>query len=107
MYGGLQLSFGRSAVLLLARGRLSVLVVSECEQILDQSQFEAFGICVAAQSVLALKSMQHFRAAFEAACSAVLVCDSGAIATPDLRKLRYSRVRRPVYPLDEFDFDGY
>ena len=103
MYGGLSLSFGRSVVLSLLGGRISVLVVSECEQILDHSQFESFGISVGAQHIIGLKSMQHFRAAFEPSSRAVLVCDSGAIATPDLRKLHFSRVRRPVYPLDDFD----
>jgi microcystin degradation protein MlrC len=44
--------------------------------------------------------MQHFRAAFAPIASHVLVCDSGSLATPDLRKLQFKRVPRPIYPLD-------
>jgi microcystin degradation protein MlrC len=52
------------------------------------------------KSVLALKSMQHFRAAFEPIAGKVIVCDSGALATPDLTRKPYRKVRRPVWPLD-------
>ena len=44
--------------------------------------------------------MQHFRAAFEPIASRVLVCDSGALASPDLTKFTFSRVPRPMYPLE-------
>jgi microcystin degradation protein MlrC len=44
--------------------------------------------------------MQHFRAAFEPVAGKVLVCDSGALCTPDLAKLSYVKVRRPIFPLD-------
>jgi len=67
---------------------------------LDLQQFRAFGIDPAAKRVVALKSMQHFRAAFEPIASRVIVCDSGALCTPDARKLPYHHVPRPVHPLD-------
>jgi microcystin degradation protein MlrC len=44
--------------------------------------------------------MQHFRAAFEPIAGKVIVCDSGALATPDLTRKPYRKVRRPVWPLD-------
>ena len=44
--------------------------------------------------------MQHFRAAFEPIAREVIVCDSGALCTPDLKKLNYVRVRRAIFPLD-------
>ncbi|WNJ88617.1 hypothetical protein [Bosea sp. 685] len=55
---------------------------------------------------MALKSMQHVRAAFEPiagqgiVCDNVIVCDSGVLCTPDLTKLPYRRARRPIFPLD-------
>ena len=67
---------------------------------LDLQQFRAFGIDPAAKRVVALKSMQHFRAAFEPIAGKVIVCDSGALCTPDLTKLPYAKVRRPIFPLD-------
>lgn len=98
MVGGLKGSFGATAVLRI--GGIDVVVISNVTQILDLAQFRAFGIEPTTRRVVALKSMQHFRAAFEPVAGKVIVCDSGALCTPDLTKLSYSRVRRPIFPLD-------
>lgn len=98
MAGGLTLSFGPSAVLRV--DGIEILVVSVPAQMLDLQQFRAFGIDPAARRVVALKSMQHFRAAFEPIAGDVILCDSGALCTLDLSKLPYERVPRPIYPLD-------
>jgi len=98
MMAGLSGSFGPSAVIRM--DDILVLVVSTVTQILDLAQFRAFGIEPTAQRVIGLKSMQHFRAAFTPIAAEILVCDSGALCTPDLTKLPYHRVRRPIYPLD-------
>ncbi|SDR47994.1 Microcystin degradation protein MlrC, contains DUF1485 domain [Rhizobiales bacterium GAS113] len=98
MVGGLKGSWGTTAVL--GVGDIDILVVSAPSQMLDLQQFRAFGIDPVAKSVVALKSMQHFRAAFEPIAGQVIVCDSGALCTPDLTKLPYARVRRPIFPLD-------
>jgi hypothetical protein len=34
------------------------------------------------------------------------VVDSGALCTPDLSKLSYERVPRPIFPLDDFEHDS-
>ncbi|TVO66824.1 M81 family metallopeptidase [Denitromonas ohlonensis] len=99
--GGLSASFGRSAVIRV-KG-VEILVVTLARQILDVQQFKAFGIDPAQKRVVALKSMQHFRAAFESIAGRIIVCDSGALCTPDYRALPYRRVRRPIFPLDDFD----
>lgn len=98
MMGGLKGSFGPTAVLRI--GDIEVLVISNVAQMLDLQQFRAFGIEPTTRRVVALKSMQHFRAAFEPIAGKVIVCDSGALCTPDLTKLPYARVRRPIFPLD-------
>ena len=98
MLGGLKGSWGLSAVIVV--DDIEILVVTNPSQMLDLQQFRTFGIDPATKSVVALKSMQHFRAAFEPIAGIVIVCDSGGICTPDLRKLPYKNVRRPVFPLD-------
>jgi microcystin degradation protein MlrC len=98
MIGGLEQSFGPSAVLLV--DGIEILVTSTALQMLDLQQFRAFGIDPAAKRVVALKSMQHFRAAFEPIASSVLVCDSGALCTLDYGRLPFSKIPRPIYPLD-------
>jgi microcystin degradation protein MlrC len=98
MMGGLAGTWGPTAVLRV--GDIEILVVSFPQQMLDLQQFRTFGIDPAAKQVVAVKSMQHFRAAFEPIGGKVIVCDSGALCTPDLSKLTYVNVRRPMFPLD-------
>ena len=98
MVGGLEQSFGTSAVLVV--DGIEVLVTSVPLQMLDLQQFRAFGIDPAKKRVVGLKSMQHFRAAFEPIASKVVVCDSGALCTLDYARLPYKKIPRPIFPLD-------
>mgnify|MGYP001820241263 FL=1 len=98
MLGGLERSFGPTAVLDVAG--VEVLIVSIAHQMLDLMQFETFGIDPAKKSVVALKSMQHFRAAFGPIAGRIIVCDSGALCTLDYASLGYRNVPRPIFPLD-------
>lgn len=98
MIGGLQRSWGPLAVL--QADGVEILVVSVRAQMLDLQQFLAFGIDPSRKRVVALKSMQHFRAAFEPIAGQVIVCDSGALCTVDYAALPFSQVPRPMYPLD-------
>jgi len=97
--GGLAGSFGSSAVIRV--DGIDILVVSNSKQMLDLQQFKAFGIDPASKRVVALKSMQHFRAAFEPIAGEVIVCDSGALCTLQYERLPYQNVRRPIFPLDQ------
>ncbi|WP_300063751.1 M81 family metallopeptidase [uncultured Roseobacter sp.] len=96
--GGLHRSWGRTAVLGVVG--IDILIVTNATQMLDLAQFQTFGIDPAAKTIVALKSMQHFRAAFEPIASRIIVCDSGALCTPDLARLPYRNVPRPIFPLD-------
>ena len=98
MIGGLHRSFGPTAVI--RADGIEILVTTVAQQLLDLEQFRSFGIDPAAKRVVALKSMQHFRAEFEPIAGRVIVCDSGALATPGYRRLQYRNVRRPIFPLD-------
>lgn len=100
--GGLAHSFGPTAVVDV--DGVEVLVVSEAQQMVDLQQLRAFGIEPTARRVLALKSMQHFRAAFEPIAGKVIVCDAGALATPRAERRPYTRAPRPLWPLDR-DFE--
>ncbi len=98
MIGGLRGDWGPTAVLRVAG--VDILVVARPGQMLDLQQFRAFGIDPAAKRVVALKSQQHFRAAFQPIAARIIVCDSGALCSPDLRILPFRQVPRPVFPLD-------
>ncbi len=96
--GGITHSFGPTAVFRVQG--VDIRVVSLPGQMLDLQQVRAFGIEPARQRFLVVKSMQHFRAAFEPVAGRVIVCDTGALATPQAHLRPYVRVRRPVRPLD-------
>ncbi|MBI1775982.1 MAG: M81 family metallopeptidase [Proteobacteria bacterium] len=98
MVGGLKLNFGPSAVL--EANGVSILVVSVPSQMLDQQQFRAFGIDPARHRVVALKSQQHFRAAFGPIAGRIIVCDGTGLSTTQVQRFPYSHVPRPIFPLD-------
>lgn len=98
MHRGQQRSFGPTAVLRVAG--IDILIVSVPDQMLDLSQFETFGINLQLMNVVALKSMQHFRAAFAPIAGRIIVCDSGALCTVDYASMLYRNVPRPIFPLD-------
>ncbi|MBE2274825.1 MAG: M81 family metallopeptidase [Rhodobacteraceae bacterium] len=100
--GGITHSFGPTAVF--RTGGIDILVVTLSDQILDLQQIRAFGIEPSRQRFVVVKSMQHFRAAYEPIAGRVIVCDTGALATPQAHLRPYIRVRRPVWPLDR---DGF
>ena len=105
MVGGLEQSLGPTAVLRV--DDIDILVTTLPLQMLDLQMFRAFGIDPAQKRVVGLKSMQHFRAAFEPIAERVIVCDSGALCTLDYARLPFTRVARPIFPLDgDFDWKG-
>ena len=97
--GGLSRSYGPTAVLRVEG--IEILIVTIAQQMLDLQQFKTFGIEPDCKRVIALKSMQHFRAAFEPIAGQVIVCDSGALCTLHYERLPYKNVPRPIFPLDE------
>ncbi len=50
--------------------------------------------------IIAIKSLQHFRAAFEPLVDDILFADSGGLVSSDYRRYPYMKVRRPIWPLD-------
>ena len=101
MWKGLKMSMGPTAVLRV--GGIDIVVASNRFQITDLQQFLSLGIDPRLKSVVALKSAQHFRAAYEPIARAVLTVDSGALTTPDYRRFAYRKLRRPIWPLDELE----
>ena len=53
------------------------------------------------KKLLVVKSTNHFMAAFGPIAKKVLYVDSDAPLSRDYRKVPYTRVQRPIWPLDE------
>jgi microcystin degradation protein MlrC len=80
---------------------IDIMIVSERMQMLDGNIFRLVGIEPTTKSVLAVKSMQHFKGAFGPMASEIIVTDAGGLSSPNVRQRNYVRLRRPVFPLDE------
>ena len=98
MSKGIQLSMGPTAVL--RCGGVRVLVTTHNMQVYDLQVFLSQKIDPRACSVVAVKSWHHFRAAFEPISRKVMLVDSGGLASRDLKRFTYHKIRRPIYPLD-------
>jgi microcystin degradation protein MlrC len=98
MSKGVRFSMGPTAVL--RCGGVRVLVTTHNMQVYDLQVFQSQGIDPRACSTVAVKSWHHFRAAFEPISRKVMLVDSGGLASPDLKRFTYRKVRRPIYPLD-------
>lgn len=98
MWKGVSQSAGPSALLRI--NGIRVLVTSLATQALDLEIFRSNGVDPAAMRVVALKSTQHFRAAYAPIASGIFLVDSGGLASPQLDRLEYKRVPRPIHPLD-------
>jgi microcystin degradation protein MlrC len=99
MGAGRQVDLGPMARLVI--GNVDVLVSSVRTQTLDSEVFLLHGIDVTRYRVVALKSQQHFRAGFDHLAGTTIRCDTPGFTTSDLSQLPYSRLARPIWPLDE------
>jgi microcystin degradation protein MlrC len=95
---GVQRSMGATAVLRI--GGIDVIAISNRIQTTDLQAFLSQGIDPVRCRVLVVKSIQHFRAAFAPIAGDVVVVDSGALCSPDPQRFAYTKLRRPVWPLD-------
>ncbi len=92
---------GPSAVLDLGGIRL-VVITHRC-QCMDPRQFESFGIDIAEARVVVVKSRGHFRGGFDEFFrpEQIYEVDCPGLTSPVLANFTWTKLPRPVYPLDE------
>ncbi len=100
MSRGEQNSMGPSVVLELD-GRFEIVVISNHVEPHDLAAFTAIGIAPERKKYLMLKSRVHWRAGLQSLAHAVVECAGTGVCTSDYAALGLSRVRRPIYPIDE------
>ena len=101
MYTGVRVSMGPSAVL--DTGKVEIVVVSRHHEPWDQGVFTSLGIDPKTKRYLLLKSRIHYRAGFAALARATVTLDGDGVTTSDNDRLRFERVRRPIFPLDRLN----
>ena len=99
MNAGVGTSMGPTAVLRI--GGIDVVTISNRIQTIDLQVFLSQGIDPRSKSVVVVKSVQHFRAAFEPIAREVIEVDTGALSTKNFKERPYKKVRRPIFPLDD------
>lgn len=98
MYTGVQVSMGRAAVL--DTGRVEIVVIERQHEPWDAGCLDCVGIDPSAKRFVLLKSRVHWRAGFRDVFRHVVPCQGDGVTTSDYGRFPYSRVRRPIYPLE-------
>jgi microcystin degradation protein MlrC len=99
MGGGLERDYGPSMVFRV--GGIDIILITNNGQAVDLAQFTSLGIDPTRYTTVAVKSMQHFRAAFEPIAREIILVHTGALCQVDYTPELFDKVRRPVWPLDE------
>lgn len=81
-------------------GALDVVLATGRAQTFSPAAFTKMGIDLANKQMVVVKSSNHFYAAFSRIAAEIHYLDSGGPFPHDPLKVTYSRVRRPIAPLD-------
>ena len=91
-------SLGAAAAITI--GTLDVVLASGRAQTFNPAVFTALGIDLAAKKIVVVKSSNHFHAAFAPIAAGVIYVDCGGPYPPDPARIAYTKIRRPIAPLD-------
>jgi microcystin degradation protein MlrC len=98
MGGGVERNYGPSMVFRV--GGVDIIVITNNGQATDLAQFTSLGIDPTRYTTVAVKSMQHFRAAFAPIAREVVLVNTGALCQVNYTPELFTKVRRPIWPLD-------
>jgi microcystin degradation protein MlrC len=99
MYTGSRVTTGPTA--LFETGGLSIVVTSLHHEPWDTGILTSMGVDPGACRHVLLKSRIHYRAGFAPIAKHTITLDGIGVTTSDNSRLRFERVQRPIYPLDE------
>ena len=103
MLKGFAIDMGPTAMIRIASmgASVDVVIASRRFQNYDRMFFRIGGIEPERKAVLAVKSSQHFRAAYAPVASEIVVVDEGGgVMSNDFKALPYTRIPRPIFPID-------
>ena len=100
IYAGMSLGMGKCAALRI--GGVTVVVVSKRRQCADPIFFEMLGLDIAKARIVVVKSRGHFRGGFDESFQheQIVEVDLPGLTSPMLKNFTWSRLPRPVIPLD-------
>lgn len=81
-------------------GNLDVVLSSTRAQTFSPEVFTQLGIDLSSKKIVVVKSSNHFFAGFAPVSAEVLYLDTGGPYPSDVRKVTFTKLRRPIAPLD-------
>ncbi|HJS89245.1 MAG TPA: M81 family metallopeptidase [Steroidobacteraceae bacterium] len=96
---GTRLEQGLTAVVSIGDVRLVIRSLPAMEW--DTGIYTAFGLRLEAAALVFVKSPSHFRVAFAPYARRILSADTPGPTCPNMRRLVFRNVTRPLYPLDD------
>ncbi len=98
MYAGVAMNMGPAVVL--DTGRAEIALISRHVEPHDINALLSLGIDPLQKRYLMLKSRIHWRAGLKQIAREIVECAGVGVCTSDYGQLRFTRLRRPIYPLD-------
>jgi len=99
-FQGMRCYMGRTAVL--DTGTAQIVIIERNQEPWDRGVFTSVGIDPMQAKYLLLKSRMYFRPVFLPIAKGLVFCDAPGVGTSDWTSFEYRKLRRPIYPLDEF-----
>ena len=100
---GHRFDMGPTAVLRV--GGVYIVTMSRSEANRDPELYRSVGLEPDIARVVVVKSPTGFRAAYTSIAREIMIVDGPGSTTAHLTAIPFTRLRRPLYPLDEFEYD--
>lgn len=98
MYAGVAMDMGTAVVL--DTGRVEIVIISRHVEPHDINVLLSLGIDPMQKRYVMLKSRIHWRAGLKHIARDIIECAGVGVCTSDYSQLNFTKVRRPIYPLD-------
>ena len=82
-------------------GDIEVILTSRPTLVFEPNHFRSLGIEPTERKILACKAEVQHRFGFAGIAAAIIDIDGPGLGTQDLHKLPYTKIRRPIFPLDK------
>ena len=102
---GAEVCFGPTAVIAIGDIRLALRSLPGYEW--DTGMYTSVGLALRHAALVFVKSSSHFRVAYGPHAARILAADTPGATVGNMKRLRFSRVTRPLYPLEEWHSAPY
>jgi microcystin degradation protein MlrC len=101
LFDGTRATMGLSVVLEI--GTISLLISSQGSYEWDDVQYRSMGLDVRDAKFVVVKMPMNYKITYREIAKQVYVLDTAGACSPNLTKLPYSKISRPLYPFDSID----